>query len=114
VHISKDVIFYEDATWSWSGDQAARLDFNLSFDDETDKFQTIETEVRIDPTPYVGVTTVQGSGGVPHKMVNKVVKIKQLPEGGHHHSLRLQVSSVHHPPAPWMQIMMMHLSGTET
>jgi hypothetical protein len=47
VHISTDVIFDEEAMWNWPGDQATEMEFDVSFRDQTETFQTMRTEMTI-------------------------------------------------------------------
>jgi hypothetical protein len=48
VHISRDVIFDEEAMWKWSGDQAAKMEFDVSFGDQFENSQTMQTELGTD------------------------------------------------------------------
>jgi hypothetical protein len=38
VHISRDVVFDEEAMWKWSEDQAANLNFELNIEGQSDFF----------------------------------------------------------------------------
>jgi hypothetical protein len=46
VHISRDVIFDEEATWNSSGVQSTEMEYDVSFGDQPKIFQTMRTELR--------------------------------------------------------------------
>jgi hypothetical protein len=60
VHISRDVIFDEEASWDWSGIVGARAESEFSIEGETEAIQVVVTEARLQETP--GCESAKNSG----------------------------------------------------
>jgi hypothetical protein len=61
VHISRDVVFDEDASWDWSDTQTEVTDLEFSVEGWTEDFHTTVTETLMREQ----LPTEQDSGGVP-------------------------------------------------
>jgi hypothetical protein len=62
VHVSRDVIFNEEASWDWTADQAAGLEFDFDMAREAELIPTIEVEFWLG-TPPVNAAAEAGSQG---------------------------------------------------
>jgi hypothetical protein len=70
VHVSRDVIFDEQAVWDWTANQAADMSFEFTVADEAEYSPLVgfKSDQVDDLAPVVIDDVVESSGGEPHNV----------------------------------------------
>jgi transposase InsO family protein len=64
IHISRDVVFDEDAMWEWTGNQASEMEFDITMPDQSEFLPTTELKLRTEEVsmPSAGDGAEQAAG----------------------------------------------------